>query len=131
MNILTWIKQKYKKVVKNMDKVFRDDNGNELTASNEIQAAAYENQGFKASKSASRKADTEFSSELGANANMGSSLTPSVDAKDMQTVQATGQSANTFATEFSQELGAQQDPADEQQAMADAKAAQKANRTKK
>lgn len=127
MNILTWIKKKYNKVVKNMDKVFRDDNGNELTASNEIQAAAYENQGFKASKSASRKADTEFSSELGANANMGSSLTPNVNAKDMQQVQATSSATSNFAQEF----GVDMDASDESQAIADAKAAQKANKTKK
>lgn len=118
-----------------MDKVFRDDNGNELTASNEIQAAAYEKEGFKSSKAKTSKMNTEFASEMTPNAqqmeSMGLNATEGVNAKDMQQVQAQpSANANTFATEFSQELASSQ-VADESQAQADAKAANKVNKAKK
>jgi hypothetical protein len=138
MKIISYLRQKLNKGLNKMDKNFRNDEGVELTASNEIQAAAYEKEGFTASKSGAKaKAQNmEFASEMTPNAqemkSMGLTADEGVNAKDMQTVQAQPSANNTFATEFSQELGANSfDVSDESQAQADAKANAKTNKTKK
>jgi Tol biopolymer transport system component len=133
--MITSIQNLIKRVKNFMEKRFRNDDGVELTATNEIQAAAYENEGYKSvSKAKSKVADTEFASEFNPSAlEVSARHDATANATTNATQGAQAQpTANSFDTEFSQELNMDQVQAQQDaQAQAQQTASKTARKTNK